>query len=140
MGQPAPLRNPAGYAGLVETVRALIASLTLFLESRLKLAARESKAAVRHLLVAVVCLVVALVLSILGYVFLIVFVIVGLAMWIGVSWIWVALGAAVLHFIIALICLVIARAQLKRPLLRDTVNVLKEDAAWLKNQDHTKRP
>jgi len=38
-GRPMPLRNPAGHAGLLQTLRALVASLTQFLESRLKLAA-----------------------------------------------------------------------------------------------------
>jgi len=133
-------RNPAGYAGLRENLKALIASFTLFLESRLKLAASESKAAVRHLVTALVCAVGALVLSLLGFVYLMVFAIVGIAHLLGISWIWVALVVALLHFAIALFCLVIARSSLKHPMLRDTTSVLKEDTEWLKNLDHNSHP
>lgn len=139
-GRPMPLRNPAGHTGLLQTLRALIASLTQFLESRLKLAARESKAALLHLVVAVACLVAAAVFAICGYVFLIVFVTVEVADLLKVYWIWVALGLALLHFVAALLCLVIARGQAKHLVLRDTASVLKEDTEWLKNLDQTKRP
>ena len=133
-------RNPAGHAGLLPTVRSMVASLTLFLESRLQLAARESKAAVRHLVMLVAFLVAAAVLSIFGYVFFIAFAIFAVAQLLGISWIWVALGLALLHFLAALSCLIIARGQLKHPILRDTASVLKEDTEWLKNLDQTKRP
>jgi uncharacterized membrane protein YqjE len=133
-------RNPAGHAGLFQTVRSLLASLTLFLESRLQLAARESKAAVRHLVTMVACLIAAAVFLLFGYVFLIVFVVFEVAHLIGVSWIWVALGLALLHFLAALSCLIFARGLLKHPILRETANVLKEDTEWLKNLDQTKRP
>ncbi len=135
-----PFRNPAGHRGLRQNLKSLIASLTQFVESRVKLAARESKSAVRHLVVVLVCAVGALVLSLLGFVYLIVFAIVGIAQLLGVSWIWVALVAGLLHFGIALICLVVARGTLKRPIFRDTAGVLKEDTEWLKNLDQTKRP
>lgn len=133
-----PFRNPAGHAGLRQNLKALVASLTLFLESRLKLAARESKSAMRHLVTVVACLVVALVLALLGFVYLMVFAIVGIAHLIGISWIWVALVVALLHFAVAIVCLVIARGHLKHPILRDTTSVLKEDTEWLKNLDQTK--
>jgi len=133
-------RNPAGHAGLRQNLKSLVASLTQFLESRLKLAARESKSAVRHLVTVLVCVLAALVLSLLGFVYLIVFAIVGIAHLLGVSWIWVALVVALLHFAVALFCLIIARGNLKHPILRDTTSVLKEDTEWLKNLDQTKRP
>ena len=140
MGRPMPLRNPAGHAGLFQTLRALVASLTQFLESRLKLAARESKAALFHVVAAVACLVAAAVFMICGYVFLIVFVIFEVAHLLEVAWIWVALGLALLHFVAALLCLAIARGQAKHLTFPDTVSVLKEDTEWLKNLDQTKRP
>lgn len=133
-------RNPAGHAGLRQNLKSLVASLTQFLESRLKLAARESKSAVRHLVTVLVCVLAALVLSLLGFVYLIVFAIVGIAHLLEVSWIWVALVVALLHFAVALFCLIIARGNLKHPILRDTTSVLKEDTEWLKNLDQTKRP
>ena len=131
-------RNPAGHAGLLQTVRSLVASLTQFLESRLQLAARESKAAVRHVMTLVACFIAAAVLSVCGYVFLIVFVIFEVAHLIGVSWIWVALGLALLHFVAALLCLAMARGQAKHLTFPDTASVLKEDTEWLKNLDQTK--
>ena len=134
-----PFRNPAGHRGLRQNLKSLIASLTHFVESRVKLAASESKAALRHLLVALVCAVGALVLSLLGFVYLIVFAIVGIAHLLGVSWIWVALAVALIHFAVALVCLVVARGTLKHPIFRDTTSVLKEDTEWLKNLDQTKR-
>ena len=139
-GRPMPLRNPAGHAGLLQTLRALVASLTQFLESRLKLAARESKAALLHLVAALACLMGAAVFSVCGYVFFIVFVIFEVAHLLKVSWFWVALGLALIHFVAGLLCLVIARGQAKHLVLRETANVLKEDTEWLKNLDQTKRP
>ena len=135
-----PFRNPAGHAGLGQNLKSLIASFALFLESRFKLAARESKAAVRRLVTIVVCLVVALVLSLLGFIYLVVFAIVGIAHLLGVWWLWVALVVGLLHFVVALFCLIIARAQSKHPMLQDTTTVLKEDTEWLKNLDQKKRP
>ena len=46
----------------------------------------------------VACAVIALVLTLTGYVFLIVFAIVGIAHLLGVSWIWVSLVVALIHF------------------------------------------
>ena len=135
-----PFRNPAGHAGLVQNLKALVASLAQFLESRFKLAARESKAAVRRLVTIVVCLVVALVMSLLGFVYLVVFAIVGIAHLLGVWWLWVALAVGLLHIVVALFCLIIARGQARHPMLQDTTSVLKEDTEWLKNLDQTKRP
>ena len=139
-GRPMPFRNPAGHAGLLQNLTSLIASLTQFFEARLTLAARESKAALRHLLTLVVCLVTALVMVLFGYIFLLVCAIVAVAHWLQVSWVWTALVVALLHFAGALLCLIIARGQFKRPVFHDTGVVLKEDTEWLKNLNQAKRP
>ena len=131
-------RNPAGYPGLRANLVALVSSGARFLESRLTLASKEAKRAVLHLVTLVACLVAAAVLVMTGYVFLIVFAIVGVAHLIGISWIWTALIVALLHFSGALLCVIIARGQLKRPVFHDTAAVLKEDTQWLKNLDQTK--
>ena len=131
-------RNPAGYPGLRANLAALVGSAARFLESRLSLASREAKSAALRLATLVACLVGALALLLMGYVFLIVFAVVGIAHLLGVSWIWVALVFALLHFAGALLCLVIARGQLKNPVFRDTAAVLKEDTEWLKNLDQNK--
>jgi uncharacterized membrane protein YqjE len=139
-GRPMPFRNPAGHAGLRQNLTSLVASLAQFLESRLQLAARESKAALLHLLTLVACLIAAGVLALFGYVFLVIFAIVEIAHLIGNSWIWTALAVALLHFVAAFVCLLVARRQVKRPVFRDTASVLKEDTEWLKNLDQTKAP
>jgi uncharacterized membrane protein YqjE len=133
-------RNPAGHAGLRQNIASFLASLTQFLQTRVQLATRDSKAAARHLVTALVCGIAALVLSLLGFIYLIVFAIVGVAHLLGVSWIWVALVVALIHFGIAVLCIVIALGALKRPMFRETATVLKEDTEWLKNLDQKKHP
>ena len=83
-------RNPAGHAGLLENLLALASALTEFFEGRFALFAQESKAALVQLLVLAACLILALVLCVLGYVFLIVSAVVGLAHLAGISWVWTA--------------------------------------------------
>ncbi len=138
MGEPMRFRNPAGYRGLGANLTALLSSGARFFESRLTLASKEAKGAVRHLVTLVACFIVAAVLVLLGYLLLLVFAIVGIAHLIGISWIWTALVIALLHFGGAILCVVIARGQLKRPVFRDTAAVLKEDTEWLKNLDQKK--
>jgi uncharacterized membrane protein YqjE len=138
MGRPMPSRNPAGYAGLRENLVALFASLAQFLQSRLQLAAQESKAAARRVVVVIACALMAAALTVFGYVFFVVFAIVGIARLLGTSWLWVALAVALLHFAGALLCFVIARTQVKHPMFRETAGVLKEDSEWLKNFNKNK--
>jgi uncharacterized membrane protein YqjE len=138
MGRPMQFRNPAGYAGLRENLVAFFTSAAEFLQSRLRLATQESKAAGRRILIVVACALIAAALTLFGYVFLVVFAIVGIARLLEISWLWVALAVALLHFGGALLCLVIARTQVKQPMFRETANVLKEDSEWLKNLDQKK--
>src|SRR5712691_7366928 len=126
-GEPMPFRNPAGHAGLWQNLISLFSALTNFFASRVELAARESKAALVHLLTLIGCLLAAAVLVLLGYLFLIVCLVVGIAHWMGISSVWTVLVAALLHLAGALLCAIIARGQFKRPMFHDTVVVLKED-------------
>jgi uncharacterized membrane protein YqjE len=130
-------RNPAGRAGLLENLLALVSALADFFESRFALLAEESKVAAVQVLILVGCLIFALLLSALGYVFLITGVIVGLAHLAGISWPWIALAAAAVHFIIALVLLLVARSRITKPLFRTTLAELKKDREWLKNLDAT---
>ena len=114
MGRAMPSRNPAGYAGLRENLVAFFASLAQFLQSRLQLAAQESKAAARRLIVAVACALIAAALMLWLCLF-VVFAIVGLARLLGTEWLWVALAVALLHFAGALLCFVIARSTGEAP-------------------------
>lgn len=130
-------RNPAGHAGLLENLLALLTALADFFESRFALVAQESKAAAVQVLILAGCLIFALLLCALGYVFLITGAVVGLAHLIGISWPWVALAAAVVHFIVALVLLLVARSRVTKPLFRATLTELKKDREWLKNLDAT---
>jgi len=130
-------RNPAGRAGLLENLLALVSALADFFESRFALLAQESKVAAVQVLILVGCLIFALLLSALGYVFLITGAVVGLAHLAGISWPWIALAAAAVHFIIALVLLLVARSRITKPLFRTTLAELKKDREWLKNLDAT---
>ena len=137
MSESTRSRNPAGHAGLLENLLALLNALAGFFESRFALLAEESKGAAVQLLILVGCVIFALLLCALGYVFLITGAVVGLAHLIGISWPWIALAAAVVHFIVALVLLLVARSRVTKPLFRATLTELKKDREWLKNLDAT---
>jgi len=132
--------NPAGHAGLLENLLALVTALAEFFESRFALFAQESKTAAVHLLILAGCLILALLLCALGYVFLITGVVVGLAHTLGISWAWIALAAAAVHFIIAMVLLLVARSRMTKPVFRATLAELRKDREWLKNLDATNQP
>src|SRR5207253_8105539 len=126
-------RNPAGHAGLLENLLALLTALAEFFESRFALIAQESKAAAVQVLILAGCLIFALLLCALGYVFLITGVVVGLAHLAGISWPWIALAAAAVDFILARILLLVAGSRIKHPVFRSTLAELRKDVEWLRN-------
>jgi uncharacterized membrane protein YqjE len=126
-------RNPAGHAGLLDNALGLISAIAAFFESRFVLLAQESKSAALQFAILVGCVIGALALCVMGYVFLIVSAVVGLAQLLGISWPWVALTVAVLHFIIAGVLLLVARSRMAKPMFRDTRDELKKDREWLKS-------
>ncbi|PYL74710.1 MAG: hypothetical protein DMF26_10030, partial [Verrucomicrobia bacterium] len=127
-----PSRNPAGHSGLLDNALALVSAVAEFFESRFALIAQESKAAALQMLILVACVIAALALCVMGYVFLIVSAVVGLAHLLGTSWPVVALVVALVHFIIAGVLLLVARSRITKPMFRDTVDELKKDREWLK--------
>jgi uncharacterized membrane protein YqjE len=138
-GDTMRFRNPAGHAGLLHNLLALVNDVAGFLESRIGLFAKESKTALVHVLVLVGCLAGAAVLVLFGYVFLIASAIAGIAHMLHISWIWITLAAAGLHFILALVCLLIARSWIKKSMFEATVVELKKDREWLKTLDKKSR-
>ncbi len=134
-GDTMRFRNPAGHAGLLHNLLALVNGLAGFLESRIGLLAKESKTALVQVLVLVACLAGAAVLALFGYVFLIASAIAGVAHALHVSWIWITLAAAGIHFVLALVCLLIARSRMKQPMFESTAAELKKDREWLKTLD-----
>jgi uncharacterized membrane protein YqjE len=127
-----PSRNPAGHSGLLDNALGLISAVVAFFESRFVLLAQESKSAALQLLILVGCVIAALALCVMGYVFLIVSAIVGLAHLLGTSWPVVALVVALVHFIIAGALLLVARKSITKPMFQDTRDELKKDREWLK--------
>jgi len=132
-----PSRNPAGHSGLLDNALALVSAVVEFFESRFALIAQESKAAALQMLILVACVIAALALCVMGYVFLIVSAVVGLAHLLGTSWPVVALVVALVHFIIAGVLLLVARSRITKPMFRDTVDELKKDREWLKTLDQS---
>ena len=128
-------RNPAGHAGLVNNLVSLANTLAAFFEARISLFVRESKTALVHLLLLAGAVVAALVLVASGYVFLIVSAIFAIAHALGVSWTWIALGAALLHFALAAGCGFFAKTQLTKPMFHASMDEMKRDRAWLKSVD-----
>jgi len=125
-------RNPAGHSGLIDNALGLLSAIVEFFEVRFALAAQESKAAALQLLILVGCVIAALALCVMGYVFLIVSAVVGIAHLLGTSWPVVALVVALVHFIIAGALLLVARSRIAKPMFRDTRDELKKDREWLK--------
>jgi len=130
-GSPPP-RNPAGHFGLIDNALALLSAIVEFFEIRFALAAQESKAAAVQLLILVGCVIAALALCLMGYIFLVVSAVVGLAHLLGTSWPVVALVVALVHFVIAGVLLLVARSRMTKPMFQDTRDELKRDRAWLK--------
>ena len=130
-------RNPAGHAGLLQNLLALVSALAEFFESRFALLAEESKAAALQVLILAGCLIFALLLCAIGYIFLITGLVAGLAHLVGISWPWIAFAAAALHFIVALVLVLIARSRMTKPFFRATLDELKKDREWLKNLQTT---
>jgi uncharacterized membrane protein YqjE len=127
-----PSRNPAGHSGLLDNALGLISAGVAFFESRFVLLAQESKSAAVQLLILVGCVIAALALCVMGYVFLIVSAVVGIAHLLGTSWPVVALVAALVHFIIAGVLVLVARSRISKPMFRDSIDELKKDREWLK--------
>jgi uncharacterized membrane protein YqjE len=138
--EPARSRNPAGRAGLLDNLLGLASAAAGFFESRFALITRDSKVALVQMLALIAFCGAAVMLFALGYIFLIVSAIVGLAHLVRVPWLWTALAAAGLHFLLALVFVLLARARLTKPLFRATASELKKDREWLKNLDTTTRP
>ena len=130
-------RNPAGHRGLLGNVFGALNALIAFFESRFELFAQESKSALVNIIVLVGCVAGAALLCAIGFLFLLVGAIAGLAHALHVSWIWVAVVVALLLFVLALLCAIVARSRMKKPMFRATAAELKKDSEWLRNLEKT---
>ena len=130
-------RNPAGHRGLLGNLFGALNALIAFFESRFELFAQESKSALVNIVVLVGCIAGAAMLCAIGFLFLLVGAVAGLAHALHVSWIWIAVAVALLLFVLALLCVVIARSRMKKPMFRAIAAELKKDREWLKNLEKT---
>lgn len=133
-------REPAGHGGLIRALLALANDFGALAESRFALFVRESKSALVQIIVLAACLIGALVFIGLGYIFLVVSVIFGVAHLVGTSWIWIALIAAGVHFFLAVAAVVFARLKMVKAPFPELTGELRKDREWLKNLDASSRP
>ena len=136
-GETMRFRNPAGHRGLLGNLFGALNALIAFFESRFELFAQESKSALVNIVVLVGCIAGAAMLCAIGFLFLLVGAVAGLAHALHVSWIWIAVAVALLLFVLALLCVVIARSRMKKPMFRAIAAELKKDREWLKNLEKT---
>ena len=137
--QTAGSRDPAGHGGLIGTLLALVTDFAALAESRLSLFIRESKTALIQIVVLLGCLVGAILFLTLGYIFLVVSAIFGVARLAEISWIWIALIAAGAHFLLAVVAVVIAGIKGFKAPYPELSTELKKDREWLKNLDVSSR-
>src|SRR5438552_7609297 len=133
--QTAGSRDPAGHGGLIGTLLALVTDFAALAESRLSLFIRESKTTLVQVVILLACLLGAILFLILGYIFLVVSAIFGVARLVETSWVWIALIAAGLHFLLAVIAVVIAGIKGFKAPYPELSAELKKDREWLKNLD-----
>jgi uncharacterized membrane protein YqjE len=133
-------RDPAGHGGLIGSLLALVTDFASLAESRLALFVRESKTALAQIIFFVACLLAAILFVSLGYIFLMVSAIFGVAQLVEISWIWIALIAAGAHFLLAIIAVVVARVKMVRAPFPELAAELKKDREWLKTLDVSSRP
>ena len=137
--QTAGSRDPAGHGGLIGTLLALVTDFAALAESRLSLFIRESKTALVQIVILLACLVGAILFLTLGYIFLVVSAIFGVARLAEISWIWIALIAAGVHFLLAVVAVVIAGIKGFKAPYPELSTELKKDREWLKNLDVSSR-
>jgi uncharacterized membrane protein YqjE len=133
-------RDAAGHGGLIGILLSLVTDFAALAESRLSLFVRESKTALVQIIALVACLLAAVLFVALGYIFLVVSAIFGVAHLAEISWIWIALIAAVVHFLLAVGAVLLARAKMLKAPYPELATELKKDREWLKNLDVSSRP
>src|SRR5947207_15960560 len=93
----ARLFNPAGHAGLIDTVVGFVSALFFYVETRGALLAVESKALLLQVVAVLAFGIGALIAVVVAYIFIMASIVVGIAHARGESWTLVALCAALLH-------------------------------------------
>lgn len=126
-----PQGRSAGDAGLIEHLRFLAGSVAGYLQARLELAGIESKEAVAHYFKILALLVAGAVGAIFGYIFSCIGLVLLIAHFLHVHWMWIILGLGAAHFLLALGCVLFARGKFFAPMFSATIHELKKDQEWL---------
>jgi uncharacterized membrane protein YqjE len=134
MAEPTePGANPPPDAGVVEYLRAFLASASSYLEARVQLAGIESKEAFSHYLRVLALAGIALAGVLFGYTLLCISIALILARLGGVQVMWVILALAGAHFLVALICGYLVANRVSAPMFRSTLSEFRKDREWLNN-------
>lgn len=135
MPDPLDEARAAQAAGIFGHLTALLAAKLAYVRARLELAGLEGKEAAVHYGVIVGLAVGGLVALVFGYLFAVIALVFLTAHFIGgeTAWIWVLLGAAALHLLSAAALLLIAKSRLGTPMFAASLDELKHDQEWLKN-------
>lgn len=126
-----PQERSAGDAGLIEHLRSLAASVAGYLQARIELAGIESKEALGHYVQILVLLVAGAVIAIFGYIFFCIGLVLLIAHFLHVHWMWIILGVGFAHFLLALGCVLFARSRFVAPMFSATLSEFKKDQEWL---------
>src|SRR4029077_7449980 len=120
-------RDPAGHGGIIGTLLALATDFAALAESRLSLFIQESKTALVQIVILLACLLGAILFVTLGYIFLVVSAIFGVAHLTQTSWVWIAFIAGGIHFLLAVIAVVIGGIKGFKAPYRELSAELKKD-------------
>ena len=125
--------SPAGSTGLFADAAGFLAATLRYLKARLTLAGMEARAAGAHYGTAAALVAGALFIAVLGYVFLIITLVFGIAAAFDGASAWIAVmgAAALLHLGGAALLLWVARRRCKGGAFDDTLAELKKDQQWL---------
>lgn len=123
-----------GTRGIASSLRALSATVIEHGRLRFQMIEVEGRDAVLHYLRMAVVLGVGLVFLLFAYLFLLVGGVFLLADATGLPWSLLTAAVGGGHLILALVLLIVAKTMLRKPVLEGTINELKRDTEWLRNQ------
>ncbi|PWU11394.1 MAG: hypothetical protein C5B47_00940 [Verrucomicrobia bacterium] len=112
-------------------VKALTGSLVEHVRGLFSLLTWEGREAATHCLRLLILFLGAVFFLLIGYLFLLLFLTFFLVAWLGVGWMWVALGVAVLHGMAAIIGICLFARLIGKPMFSATISEIKKDLETL---------
>ncbi|MGB8356713.1 MAG: phage holin family protein [Chthoniobacteraceae bacterium] len=133
------LPSTPGDEGLIDHLRALVASLVGYFSARFQLVGLESKEACGHYLKIVAWLIAAFFGVAFGYVFICIAAVFLISSGLKISWMWVLLAFGILHFVVAGVAVAVARAGFTKSMFSATIEEFKKDQTWLNTPGPAKK-